>query len=222
MRFLSFLIFSALLIPSHFVLASAQAGSCTGNISNASRTVSSTEAGVFMSGLCRECWELGDCSLNDILSVVANAGNFILSIVASLVFLIYILGGFWWIASHGNSAWVEKGKKWIKNATLGLFIVLIAYTGVVALRLAITKGELASSYVLCSGDETSGKACGFNSLCYGFSCMSSCESGGGSCLDATAKATVEADGDGVCSQGTLSCPDASLYCCTPVTPTTSP
>lgn len=172
------------------VLASATTGKCLGSSYTSSSGVSSTDkedVGVFMVGVCQECWDLGDCGLNDILTVVANIGNYILSIVAGLVFLVYILGGFWWIASHGNTAWVTKGRTYIKNATLGLIIVLFAYAAVATLEMAVKTGEVGGEVVVCDGsDESLGKDCGDNSICTLYGCASECQSrysGQKACLD---------------------------------------
>ncbi|HBR81129.1 MAG: hypothetical protein UX09_C0006G0004 [Candidatus Uhrbacteria bacterium GW2011_GWE2_45_35] len=205
-----------LLLPT-IVLADAQTGICSSGTSSAS------DVGVFMEGICTECWEQGNCSIADIMTVVANVGNFILSIVGSLVFLVYIIGGFWWIASHGDPAWVTKGKKWIGSATLGLIIVLFAYTGVVALKFALV-GQVSEGYVVCAGTETNGQLCDINSVCSGFSCISECESGGGFCTDQTSAGIFETNGDGACAGATNSCPVSSQYCCMPnsTAATTSP
>lgn len=218
MRFLLLLIFAVSLVflPA-IVLAKAETGEC--ETSGATGMVDSDEAGVFMANVCTECWEKGDCSLNDILTVVANFGNFVLSIVAALVFFVYILGGFWWIASHGDPGWVTKGRTYIKNATFGLIIVLVAYTGVVALRSAITKGELSGGYVLCAGEDTDDFPCALNSRCSGFSCVSNCQDDyDGSCLDLDSAEifvdnAFDADEAATCVDGVSLCPTETQRCC---------
>lgn len=151
------------------VMARAQTGTCGADGSGGKK--SSADVGVFLAGVCDECWDSGDCGLNDFLTVVANVGNYILAIIAALVFFVYILGGFFWIIAHGDKGYVDKGKKYMKNATIGLAIVLFAYIAVVSLRSVVT-GEVANEdYVICSGTETNGQPCAPNSKCDGFSCV---------------------------------------------------
>lgn len=210
MRLLLVLIFSFLLFTPVLVFADAQTGVCSNG------TASVGDTGVFMRDICEECWEQGNCGLNDILIVVANIANFILSIVGGLVFLYYIAGGFYWIISHGDPGLVTKGKKMIRNATVGLAIVLVAYTAVVALRTAITGQVVSTGYVICDGtSETSGKSCGPNdSKCSGFSCLNDCEQRGGVCTDEATvdKLVIENKENLTCTEG-AGCASESQFCC---------
>lgn len=165
MRLLLATLFALILISPTMVFANAQTGTCAGG------SVGADTTGVFMQNICKECWDSGDCSLTDILTVVANVSNFILSIVGVLVFIYYIAGGFCWIISRGDQGMVTKGKKMIKNATIGLVIVLVAYTAVVVLRTAIMGQGISPGYVLCSGPATEGQACALNSTCSGLTCL---------------------------------------------------
>jgi len=222
MRFFIVLFFSALLLSPSLVFAATSTFTCgaDGKSSNTAVTTE-TESGVFMKGICKVCWDEGNCGLNDFLTLIANVGNYILSIVAGLVFLVYIIGGFFWIIAHGDKGMVDKGKKWIKSATVGLFIVLFAYTGVVALRSAITGEAVSTGYTICSGTETDGQSCAVNSKCSGFSCISTCEKTTSAfCTDAATAATFSST-EYSCSAGTSSCPDITQKCCTPVTTSTT-
>jgi len=219
MRFIFPLLFAlSLVIFPTMVLADAQTGTC---LNGETDVVSSAQAGVFMAGICTECWEQGNCSLNDILTVVASTVNYLLSIVAGLVFLVYILGGFFWITSHGDKAGVTKGKKWITNATVGLIIVLVAYTAVVVLRSAITgQGEgITSGYIICSGTDTDGAQCGPGLFCSGYSCATTCENNGGSCVDETTSSNQSLFPiySYTCAVNNT-CTDETQACCIPIDP----
>lgn len=211
MRFLLILIFTATLLSPTLVFAA-----CGADGKAAAGNVSRDTAGVFMQDICQVCWDEGNCSLNDILTVVANITNFILEIVGVLVFLYYIAGGFYWIISRGDQGLVTKGKKMIRNASIGLAIVLVAYTAVVALRTAITGQMVSTGYVICDGNKD-GQLCGPNdSKCSGFSCLNNCESRGGVCAD---EATVdnlvaENEEDLTCTEG-AGCASDSQFCCLP-------
>lgn len=205
------LIIAFLLLTPTLALASASNSACI----NPSNTKPASEVGVFLAGICDECWDLGDCGLNDFFTVVANAGNYILSIAAAAVFLVYILGGFWWIIAHGDKGYVEKGKKWIKNASFGLAIILCAYVAVVTLRSVVTGQTETGNYEICSGTETDGHPCAMNSFCEGFSCISNCEATGQNnfCADSDTAATLGSDY--VCTDMPTSCPDPTQQCCSP-------
>jgi amino acid transporter len=167
---MKFLIIAILLLTPTLVLARAQSGTCA--TEGIDSIKSSAEVGVFLAGICDECWDLGDCGLNDFFTVVVNVGNYILSIAAAAVFLVYILGGFFWIIARGDKGYVDKGKKWIKNASVGLAIILCAYVAVVTLRSVITGQTETENYVICDNtEETDGQPCAPNSTCDGFSCV---------------------------------------------------
>jgi len=211
--FLSLFLFAILFMPVA-VFADARTGKCS---DGESAVKNKTEVGIFLQGVCNECWDAGNCSMTDFLTVIANAGNFILSIIAGLVFLVYIMGGFFWIIAHGDKSMVEKGKKWIKNATVGLIIVLVAYTGVVALRSAVIGEGISQGYVICSGVDTDGQPCALNSICGGFSCVSSCEAiEGNICTDAATADTLIDAKKYTCTTGAATCQEATQQCCTPV------
>jgi hypothetical protein len=85
------------------------------------------EVGRFMEEVRSECYNRGDCSLDDIEIVFINIAEFTLAIVGGLAFLMYVIGGMMWLLSGGNMDRVRKGKEIIKYATIGLVIVLGAY-----------------------------------------------------------------------------------------------
>ena len=140
--------------------------------------VSRAQGGRLLEGICRECLDEGNCSLEDIKQVIENAGNFILYIVGSLVFLMYVLGGMCYLFSRGDPAWMTKAKNFFKFSTIGLAIVLAAYAGVRTLAAILRTGELPDSteYLVCDGtDRTEGELCDLLSNCIGGQCVSKCE-----------------------------------------------
>jgi hypothetical protein len=192
-------------------LADAITGECTEG------TASQTEAGAFMQGVCKECFYEGNCSLKDIMSVFANVGNYVIGIIASLVFLMYVIGGIFWIGSHGDKAWVEKGKKYIRNSTIGMLIVLFAYAGIQTLKLTLQTGEVSTEVatVICDGTElTEDEPCGDNSRCTEGICVSLCELNRENkvCWD-----TSYFPGATECEDGTTLCPSGGedIQCCYP-------
>ncbi|MBI2475592.1 hypothetical protein HYV69_04200 [Candidatus Uhrbacteria bacterium] len=131
---------------------------CKGNVCQAS------EVGRFMQGISKECGNLGNCSLGDIMIVFSDVALFILGIVGSLVLLFYVIGGFWWLTSHGDPGWVTKGKNYIKISTIGLLIVLFAYIVVEFLLRSLTLGTVSLENESCLG-KSDGTSCGTNAQC---------------------------------------------------------
>lgn len=94
---------------------------CTG------QNCTKSEVGPFMQGITSQCYNSGQCQLDDIMAVFANVGNWIAAIIAVIVFLFYVYGGFNLLLAGGSSERVQKGKTIMKTATVGLIIVFSAY-----------------------------------------------------------------------------------------------
>jgi len=69
-----------------------------------------------------------DYALDDIKSLLAIIGNFMISVSGAIVLFCFVLGGFFWIASAGNQKMVERGKGLISGAVIGTIIMVSAYT----------------------------------------------------------------------------------------------
>lgn len=65
----------------------------------------------------------------------------ILSIVGSIALLMFIYGGVLWITSMGEPARIEKGKKILVWAVLGLAMIASSYVVVNAVILSLTTGS---------------------------------------------------------------------------------
>ncbi len=166
-----------LLVPIGYASAATGSGICKGTTE-----CSIGEVGTFMQGISVACGNLGTCSITDITQVFYNVGNFILEIVGGLVFLAYVVGGFFFLLSGAPGIdqvkWRQKGMDALKKSTLGLIIVFVAYAGMYTLRSALKYGSVTGSeYVLCGpGNVNAGLACDLNSTCSDSgSCISECE-----------------------------------------------
>ncbi|USN53418.1 MAG: hypothetical protein H6760_04665 [Candidatus Nomurabacteria bacterium] len=71
---------------------------------------------------------LGTADLKD---TVINIIQWVLGIVALIAVVMIIIGGFQWMTAGGNDEKVEKAKKIISSAVVGLIIVLLAWAIVV-------------------------------------------------------------------------------------------
>jgi hypothetical protein len=59
--------------------------------------------------------------------VIATVINTVLGIVGSLALLMFIYGGLTWMTSSGNKEMIERGKKIIIWAAIGLVIIFSSY-----------------------------------------------------------------------------------------------
>ena len=66
----------------------------------------------------------------------------ILSIVGSIALLMFVYGGVLWITSMGESQRIDKGKKILVWAVLGLALIAASYVIVNAVILALTTGSV--------------------------------------------------------------------------------
>lgn len=199
----------SLLFP---VAALAQTVVCAGTL------CTQAEVGPFLEGVVKACGDTGDCTLRDIETVVANIGNWILGIVGSLVFAVYIYGGIRWMTSGGNPKGVAAGKEAIQKATFGLIIVFVAYTGIFALKEMLQLGTATGGIVACTEANVS-KPCGTNKVCVkkggAPACISLCENKnpvGSSRYACTDTSSYSAEFKAMC-QPNLCEGGASVLCC---------
>jgi hypothetical protein len=138
-------------------------------------TCLASEVGVFMEGITQDCGNLGNCSLKDIMTVFQNVGNWVLGIVGSLVFIMYIIGGFYFLVSQGGQL-KQKGIKMIRTSTIGLLIVFGAYIGMQTLFLTLYGGGSTGTgeYVVCTPEVDNKTPCGLNMQCMEGVCLTEC------------------------------------------------
>ena len=72
------------------------------------------------------CTQTGDCDLSDILGVFINFAEFLLSIMGAVALGFFVYGGFVLIMSGGKSEAVKKGKETLRNAVIGIAIILLS------------------------------------------------------------------------------------------------
>ena len=74
------------------------------------------------------CVKGGDnCTLNEMVGIGINVANIILAATGALSLLMFIIGGFMMLLSGGSSEMVEKGKKTLIGAVIGLIIIFSSY-----------------------------------------------------------------------------------------------
>lgn len=134
------------------------------------------EVGPFMQNITETCAESGNCTLDDILTVFINVGNYIIGIIGAIVLLMYVIGGVYMMTSGGRSERLAKGKKFLTISTTGLFIVMFAFLGIQVLVSALETGSITdgvSEFACAPGLE--GQDCGDNKICTAEgACVSEC------------------------------------------------
>jgi hypothetical protein len=95
------------------------------NCGDGQRTIEISENSIW-AGM-QECRACGNCSANDFILLGINIFNFVLGIVGALALFVFIYGGLLFLLSGGNSDRIEKGKKALIGAVVGLIIVFTSY-----------------------------------------------------------------------------------------------
>lgn len=131
--------------------------------------------GITFAGVTTLCQSQGDCTLTDIMQVFVNIGNFILTIVGTLIFVFFVYGGFRWLTSAGNPEMVQAGTNAMKNSVIGLIIVLVAFSAINFLTSALRGGGAGSTNLceLYNSKSSSGGEAGLGYACVNTSSMSS-------------------------------------------------
>jgi len=84
------------------------------------------EKGVWANIQCKNSEEV--CQLSDLIQLLINAAQIILGLSGSFALLMFVYGGGLWLFSGGQSEQVEKGKKTLVAAVLGLAVVFLSWT----------------------------------------------------------------------------------------------
>lgn len=69
----------------------------------------------------------GICGFNDFILLGVNLTKLILGMVGSLALLFFVYGGIMFLLAGGKAEMIEKGKKIITNAVIGVALVLGAW-----------------------------------------------------------------------------------------------
>ncbi len=68
------------------------------------------------------------CGLPELLQVGINLARIILALSGALALIMFIYGGFIWLTAAGSSERVDKGRKILIGAVIGLIIIFGAVT----------------------------------------------------------------------------------------------
>ncbi|MFA5128278.1 MAG: pilin [Patescibacteria group bacterium] len=90
----------------------------------------------------------------DIRSIIANIIRVALGLLGIVVLVLMIYAGFLWMTAAGNEEQIEKAKKILKNAVIGLAIILMAYAIVAFVIKMLGIGEGAGSGEVVATSDT--------------------------------------------------------------------
>jgi len=82
---------------------------------------------------------LGTTDIKVIISRIVQA---LLGITGAVALLMFVWGGFQWMASAGNPEWIKKGKETMKWAIFGLVIMISAYMIISTIVTALETGSI--------------------------------------------------------------------------------
>lgn len=89
------------------------------------------------------CISNGRCSLDDILRTGASFANYLLELSGALFLLIFVYAGFRYLLAMGNDTVVKSAKGMLRNAAIGMIIVIAASTIVRYVYATFTAPEQA-------------------------------------------------------------------------------
>jgi len=121
-----------------------------------------------------ECQEQGNCQLNDFLQLGVNLAKIILRYTGVIALVLFIIGGIMWITSGGAPERIQRGKKIITGAIIGIFIIFFATVVIKEIEKAIGVEKEYKIGTDCS-ELKDGTECGPNMVCYQKRCVTKCE-----------------------------------------------
>lgn len=114
------------------------------------------------------CTASGDCGVCDIIQVVVNYYYRFLGLLGGLVFMLFMVGVFWYfIWGRGNAEKVQRGKDMMWNSIYGIVVVLIAWQLVNFILFALASNKPQSTPGEEPKEETKFRLFGnyWNELC---------------------------------------------------------
>ena len=91
-----------------------------------------------------DCYCCGNCGLNDIVNIFINAADYLFGVLGALALLFFIYGGLVWLTSGGSAGQIDKGKKILIGAVIGMALALGAWLIIKFLitALGVTQGTV--------------------------------------------------------------------------------
>ena len=92
--------------------------------------------------LSDDCRLSGNCTLDEFVRFLTYRGNLLVAGAGTFALLFFVIGGVYWILSAGSPDKVEKGKKIMLGAVIGIVIIFCSWLiiKVVEDTLGVEKG----------------------------------------------------------------------------------
>lgn len=95
------------------------------------------------------------------IDTAVQIAQFLFGIMGSAALVMFVAGGFFIVAAGGRDAWVKKGKEYVKNAVIGIAIILLSgyaiQYGVNSLRGGVNGTQCTGEYY--SVDDSGKQEC---------------------------------------------------------------
>jgi len=144
----------------------------------------------------KSCIADGSCSLDQGLNTFVVITKWAMGLLGSVSLLFFVIGGFMWMSSGGNSGRIDAGKKIMINTVIGILIVLTAWLVVQTILTSITdktlQGLSGDSQIedLCANLDEGASCRGNLGVCQNGICTEKCSAqatapagGGYQCLE---------------------------------------
>lgn len=115
--------------------APALAQSCVNNVATPSCAERAKTSNFITNPACKCC---GSCELSDFVGLTVEVSRFLFGIAGALALAMVAVGGFWWLTAAGSADRIDKGRKTLVAAVIGLAIVFSAWAIVNTILAALT------------------------------------------------------------------------------------
>lgn len=100
-----------------------------GTSSGSGKASASGQAAPVQGGLSNlPCEATGDCQIKDLVSKAVMFAQFLMGLAGALFLFAFVYGGAMYILAFGRSAYIDKGKKAMVQASIGMVLIMGAWT----------------------------------------------------------------------------------------------
>ena len=169
----------------------------------------------------------GSCTFYDATIAINHIINYGVAISGALALLMFVIGGWYLVASAGRKDWITRGKNILTNTIFGGFFVLGAWILVQGVLQAFQSqyklDNGAPAVNVCANKNSDGQPCSIG-ICKGGSCVTRCNAQKATTdknfdcralQDCFPGATACNNYPGYCLKDIALCPNKDQYCCAP-------
>lgn len=85
-------------------------------------------------GVSEECQITGNCTLDEFVNFIIFRGKVLIPGIGTFALIMFVVGGIYWVISAGSPDKVERGKKIMIGAIIGIIIMFGAWLGIKVLQ----------------------------------------------------------------------------------------